>query len=60
MNDWEEIVSPLPKAEAAAEFKQWRTQPLNASISDEDIRLDTIRSSDGKTLVRYLRRTPKR
>jgi len=38
-----EVVSPLPKAEAAGEFKQWRTLPRNALIFDEDIRLDTIR-----------------
>jgi len=59
MNDWEEVVSPLPKAEASAEYKQWRMQPVNALISDEDIRMDTIRSSDGKTLVRYLRKITK-
>jgi hypothetical protein len=55
MDEWVEIVAPTTRSDAEARFKQWAAthKDERAALRDEDIRIDTIRSEDGRTLVRY-------
>ena len=52
---WIVVVSPAEPVVAERMFEHWaRTHPLWSSrLGDADIRIDTIRSADGKTLRRY-------
>lgn len=55
-----EVVKPLPFAEADRRFAEWLgAHGLRRSeLPDDDVRIDTIRSLEGKSLRRYrLRRT---
>lgn len=52
---WIVVVEPTEAAIAERAFDQWkRAHPSwSAQLSDIDIRIDTIRGSDGATLRRY-------
>ena len=55
MNEWIEIVSSTDRIEATELFKKWQKEnPLwNKKLSDDDIRIDTIRTAEKRTLTRY-------
>ncbi len=53
--DWVTIVEPIEEDSAASLFANWRRE--NASwaelLTPEDVRIDVIRASEGRTLYRY-------
>lgn len=55
-HDFVEIVPPLGLDRADEEFRQWlRTSGVDeATLSPDDIRMDFIRSEQGRTLKRYM------
>ena len=54
-DSWVVVVQASEPGVAERAFAQWRqSNPLwSAQLKDTDIRVDTIRGSDGKTLRRY-------
>ena len=54
-SDFVEIVPAMDQADADGEFEAWlRERGIRASdIPRDDIRIDLIRSADGRTLKRY-------
>ncbi len=55
MNKWVEVVSSFDRKEAIELFNKWKKNnpEWSHSLSDEDIRIDTIRTAEHKTLTRY-------
>ncbi len=55
MDEWIEIVSSTDRIEAAELFKKWKENNTlwSNSLSDDDIRIDSIRTLDKRTLTRY-------
>ncbi len=55
MDEWIQIVAPAAQADAQAGFRAWEAanQDVRARLCDDDIRIDTMRATDGRTLVRY-------
>jgi len=53
---WVVVVYPAEPVTAEQAFEQWRRDnpQWSAQLRDIDIRVDTIRGSEGKTLRRYL------
>ncbi len=54
--DFVEIVPPAEPLAADEAFRRWAADRRDAGIQwlDEDVRVDTIRARDGRTLRRYL------
>jgi len=52
---WIEVVPPLPQLEAERRFQEWRAANpgIAGGLRDDDVRLDVIRSNEGRTLFRY-------
>ena len=56
-DDWVEIISAMPMAEARQTFEGWKqSHPGLHPLRDDDVRIDLIRTTEGDR-IRYLVRS---
>jgi hypothetical protein len=55
-DEWAIIVDQMPRQEADAALRKWLElhRSEGRTVSEDDIRNDTIRAVGGKVLIRYL------
>jgi hypothetical protein len=53
-DDWVEILPPMPPTDARNAFHQWQaSHPLQAPLTDEDVRVDIIHTTSHECLARH-------
>jgi len=55
MEQWVQIIPPLPRSEAESRFEQWKLEERarGRTVHEDRVRKDFICAEHGTTLVRY-------